>query len=216
MRKIIDISMPLNPEIVQWPGSTEFSVKWTNRIRYGDPVNNSSINLDTHCGTHIDAPLHHIDDGESIDKIPLEMLIGPVYVIDVRGEPLITRKIAEQLDIPGGTKRILFKTDNSRNQNRRTFDENYVAISPDAAEWMVKSRIELVGIDYLSIQRYNSSDQTHNILLKADVGILEGIDLRNVEEGWYTLVCLPLRLIGLEGAPARAILISEPEDLENE
>lgn len=216
MRKIIDISMPLNRGMVNWPGSIEFSVKWTNQIQYEDPVNNSSIIMDTHCGTHLDAPLHHIDGSKSIDNIPLEILIGPVYVIDVQGSPLITRKIVEQLDIPSDAKRILFKTDNSRSQNRRTFDENYVAISADAAEWIVNCGISLVGIDYLSIQRYNSSDQTHKILLEADVVILEGIDLRNVEEGWYSLVCLPLRLIGLEGAPARAILISEPEDLENE
>jgi arylformamidase len=212
MKKIIDISMPLDPDMVQWPRSTKFLVKWTNQIRYGDPVNNSSIIMDTHCGTHIDAPLHHIDDSVSIDKIPLEMLIGSAYVIDVQGAPLITRKIVEQLDIPSDEKRILFKTDNSQNHNRKTFDENYVAISPDAAKWIVNLGIRLVGIDYLSIQRYNSSDQTHKILLEADVVILEGIDLHNVEEGGYTLVCLPLRLIGLEGAPARAILISESED----
>ena len=208
--------MAIDSDMIQWPGSTEFLIKWTDQIRYGDSVNNSSIIMDTHCGTHIDAPLHHIDDGESIDKIPLEMLIGPAYVINAQGIPLITKKIAEQLDIPGGTKRILFKTDNSRNQNRRTFNENYVAISPDAAEWMVKSGIELVGIDYLSIQKYNSSDDTHKILLIANVVIVEGIDLHNVEEGWYTLVCLPLRMKGLEGAPARVILISESEEKENE
>ncbi len=207
MRRIIDISMPLGPGMVRWPGSTKFQFEWTSLIWHGDAVNNSSICMDSHCGTHVDAPLHHFNGRESIDKIPLGILIGPAFVVDFSGVRYITKEKLEASSIPRTVERVLFKTDNSTVKTKKRFNKEFVALSPEAAKWLVHHGIRLAGIDYLSIQRYNSSDATHKILLEANVVIIEGINLHSVREGLYDLVCLPLRMVGLEGAPARAILI---------
>ncbi len=203
---IIDISVPLYKGMPVWPGSVEFRLEQTMSLRSGNEANVSALNCDVHIGTHIETPLHFIEDRESVDRISLNVLCGPVFVADLTRVEAITEKDLSSLDLPEGIERVLFKTKNSRLWEEGGFNPGYVALTEDAARWVVKRGIHLVGIDYLSIQRYHGAPGVHRILLKAGVVILEGLNLLDVPPGKYELVCLPLKLMGAEGAPARAIL----------
>ena len=209
MKKYIDISLPINPDLPIWPGSQKIEFKENLSIKNGDIANESSISISAHTGTHIDAPSHFIDDGLTIDKIPIAKLIGPTFVACIKNIDTITAETLDSSSIPKDVKRLLLLTDNSELWIKKgvKFNEDYVALSPDAAEWIVDRKIELIGIDYLSIQKYNASPDTHIVLLSNDVVILEGLNLENVSEGWHKLICLALKLEGIEGSPARAILV---------
>ena len=208
MRSIIDISLPLDSSLPIWPDSTGVAVERVRDLNKGDCVNNSHLSCDVHAGTHIDAPLHHLADGASVDQIALTDLIGEVYVIELLHTEIITREILEGLPLPGNAQKLLIKTRNSRlwEGKSNVFNPSYVALTPDAAEWIVDSGIRLIGIDYLSVEPFNTGSQTHKILLNAGVIILEGLNLFHVHPGTYELICLPIKLIGAEGAPARVIL----------
>jgi arylformamidase len=160
-------------------------------------------------GTHVDAPLHFVDGAESVDQFNLSTLIGRVHVVDLRGETAITAAKLEAIGITRRARRVIFKTDNSQlwHDEQSEFFEDYVALQPDAAEWLVERGIQLVGIDYLSIAPFHDGVPTHRILLKAGIVILEGLNLWSIPSGRYTLYCLPLNLKGSDGAPARVILI---------
>lgn len=164
--------------------------------------------MDVHVGTHIDAPWHFIADGKTVEEIELNKLLGTAYVADLPGEPEINRQLLEKMDVPGGISRLLLKTDNSEQwlHGMKEFKEDYVALTRSAAEWLVENKFVLVGIDYLSIQKFGDSCLTHEILLGAEIVIVEGLNLANVNEGVYELYCLPLKLAGADGAPARALL----------
>lgn len=191
-----------------WPGSAGFNLAWTNRLDHGDHCNNSSISCDTHVGTHLDAPLHFIRDGSSVDCLPLDILIGPCQVVNFPGKTQITCNDLTPLNLKKNTSRLLLRTDNSNlwDSNRNDFEENFVALTPDAAHWIVKNDIRLVGTDYLSVGSYRDGDKTHQILLEAGVVILEGLNLHGVAPDIYELICLPLKISSAEGAPARAVL----------
>ncbi len=204
---IIDISVPLREGMPAWPGSIGLRREWVKRIDRGDNSNGSAISCDVHLGTHIDAPLHFIDGRESVDLISLEILCGPVFVADLADTDSISEETLSKLNLSGSIKRILFKTKNSALWNEREFDPDYVALTEDAARWIVKKEILLVGIDYLSIQRYLDAPNVHRILLEAGVVVVEGLILSDVLPGPYELFCLPMKLMGSEGAPARAILL---------
>ena len=166
--------------------------------------------MSVHTGTHIDAPYHFLEDGKSVEDIPIALLTGRAYVLHLPDEvDLITRELIEQSTIPPRTKRVLFRTRNSETwkSNRETFDKRYVALTPDAAEYMIKRGVKLVGVDYLSIAPFEDPIPTHDTLLRAGVVIVEGLNLSEVSQGRYTLYCLPLKISGSDGAPARAILI---------
>ena len=209
MKKYYDISVSVSSELPIWPGSQEIRFKRTLDLDQGDIANETAISFSVHTGTHVDAPLHFIPNGNTVDQLHIENLIGEVLVIDVGEAEVITSQLLESLDIPVGTKRLIFKTKNSKLWNSRTdFDPNFVAITADAAEWVVNREIVLVGIDYLSIQRFYDSSDTHIILLKSNVIIIEGLNLSEVPAGNYELICLPIKLKGVEGAPARVILRS--------
>jgi len=213
LKKYIDISLPINSELPIWPGSQKIEFKENLSIKNGDIANESSINISLHTGTHIDAPSHFIDDGLTIDKIPIAKLIGLTFVACIKNINTITAETLDSSSIPQNVKRLLLLTDNTKLWMKKSakFNENYVAISIDAAQWIVDRKIELIGIDYLSIQKYNDSPDTHIILLNNGVVILEGLNLSNVSEGWYELVCLPLKFEGIDGSPARAILINKTD-----
>lgn len=213
---IIDISVPLREGMPAWPGSIGLRREWVKRIDRGDSSNGSAISCDVHLGTHIDAPLHFIDGRESVDLISLEVLCGPVFVADLTGVDSIGKRTLSRLNVSNGVKRILFKTKNSALWNQREFNPDYVALTEDAAEWIAQKDILLVGIDYLSIQRYHGATNVHRILLDAGVAILEGLILSDVLPGHYELFCLPLKLTGSEGAPARAILLPHKETTTDE
>lgn len=209
-RKFIDISLPIDQKVTVWPESTPVEFKKWKNMEIGDKTNDTVYSANVHTGTHIDAPLHYIKDGNSVDQIDFEKLIGRAYVREILGKKEITAGILQSLSIPKDTKRLLLKTDNSRllKDNSKDFYKDFVALTTDAAQWIVDREIELVGIDYLSIQQFKKDSKVHEILLKAGIVILEAIVLDGVKQGYYTLVCLPMKLMGIEAAPVRAILYS--------
>jgi arylformamidase len=184
-----------------------------SRLERGDASNVSELCLGSHTGTHIDPPLQSLVHGAAVDRLPLDVLIGPAHVLDLTG---VTEQIGpRELDaaLPRRVvERVLFKTRNSRywRTTPERFPTDYVALSPDGARWLVDRGIRLVGTDFLSIERFRAPGRpTHHVLLEADAIVLEGLDLGDVEAGEYTLVCLPLKLLGADGGPARAVLIRE-------
>ena len=208
MSKIIDITVPLYHDIPTWPGSIGFQLTKSMSLEAGDIANVSKLYCDVHTGTHVDAPAHFIKQGKTVEQLPLDILIGPVYVAYLPGVSVVTDGHLQDLALPSGTKRLLLRTTNSKlwEAGINEFKKDYVALTPEASEWVVKKGIRLIGIDYLSIQRYNDSSYTHEILLKEGVIILEGLNLSAVKPGYYRLICLPLRLVDADGAPARAVL----------
>ena len=209
MKKYYDISVPISSNLPIWPDTQPIEFQRTLDLDQGDIANDTTICMSVHTGTHVDASLHFVSSGRSVDELPLETLIGPATVIDVGEIEVITAIFLEGLELPNNLKRILFKTKNSRlwnSINSNTFETNFVALSFDAAKWLVNQGIILVGIDYLSIQRFYDGPETHIVFLQSDVVIIEGLNLIDVPTGDYELICLPIKLKGLEGAPSRAIL----------
>jgi arylformamidase len=174
-------------------------------LEAGDPVNVSELDMGAHSGTHVDAPDHFLAAGAGAEALPLEALIGPADVVDataaVTALDLLT---VRDLELPSrGSERILFKTRNSQLWNRDEFSRDFVRLDGEAAAYLVERGVKLLGIDYLSI----GDAEAHRVLLGAGVVCVEGLDLRGIEPGSYELVCLPLKLVGSDGAPARAVLI---------
>jgi arylformamidase len=195
---IHDVSVPLRTGMVVYPGDPEFSIERVMSLAAGDVANVSRIDLGVHTGTHVDAPLHFVDGASSVEALDLDVLVGPAVVVEVPG----TGDIGADA-VVDGAERILFKTRNSAAWAEDGFYEDYASISPEAATRLVEVGARLVGVDYLSV----GGVETHRTLLRAGVIAVEGLDLRGIEPGTYTLVCLPLKLDGSDGAPARAILI---------
>lgn len=204
-----DISLTLSPELPVWPGDPPFKRTYLSEIANGQNSNTSFLEMGAHIGTHVDAPDHFLGDGRTVENLALSVLCGRAYVLDLPGIDLITADILEKAEIPPRTRRILFKTRNSqywaRGENK--FQTDFVGLSKDAAQFLVDKGFKLVGIDYLSIAPYKQSRPTHEALLKAGIVILEGLNLTEVSMGRYTLFCLPLKLAGSDGAPARAMLV---------
>lgn len=208
-RKYIDISVPISPSLPCWPGSPAIQFERSLDLEKGDIATDTTVHFSVHTGTHIDAPLHFLRDGKSVDQIPLETLIGSVYVAEVPVQvEAITVDVLKSLALPDGVQRLLLKTQNSLlwSSGNDKFDPDFVALTAKAAQWLVDRGIMVIGIDYLSIQRFADGPDTHQILLGASVVVIEGLDLSRVEPGEYELFCLPLKLKGVEGAPARVIL----------
>jgi arylformamidase len=216
-RPIIDISAPLRSDLVTWPGVVErFARSTVASFEAGDAMTVSHLHLGAHAGTHVDAPCHFLPDGGGIETIAASALIGPAEVIAVpAGQRVITAALLDEADVPAGTTRLLARTTNSGwSRTASTFDESYVAFDASAATWCVDRGIELVGIDYLSVEPFDADARdypVHKVLLRAGVVVLESLDLAGVSPGTYDLVVLPLLIPGSDGAPARAILVG-PED----
>lgn len=208
MSEIIDISLPLSTALPVWPGTQKFQLTPLYRLSEGDHCNESAYSANIHTGTHIDVPWHFLDDGSKTDALELERMIGSAQVVWFPNIKKITAKILNTIDLPENTKRLIFRTDNSLSwaKSETKFKKDFVALTLDAALWLVAAGIKLVGIDYLSIQLFEDSKQTHEVLLQADILIIEGLNLHEVPSGTYELICLPLAIVGAEGAPARAIL----------
>jgi arylformamidase len=203
--EIVDISQTLQSGIAVWPGDPEFSRQPVLSIVEGLSSNVSAVRMGTHTGTHIDAPLHINGSGNDVAGIPLQACIGPVCVMDfpvetcIRAADLMTREWH-------GVERILFRTRSSRNPEN-CFDRNFVHLDADAAEFLVRKGMLLVGVDAPSVDPFNSSDlPAHNILLGRGIVILEGLRLGHVASGIYNLACVPLKIAGGDGSPVRAIL----------
>ncbi len=207
--KYIDISITTQRGIPVWTNSPGTVVtRSVSPEKDGGYVTVSQIQSDVHTGTHIDAPRHFVAGAKTIEEVPLEKLLGKCYVADFRGKEKITAADLAAANIPEGTTKLLFKTDNSENWKEplHQFKTEYCALTKDAAAWVVEQGIHLVGIDYLSIQLYTGSDETHITLLKNEVVILETINLLEVEAGEYELICLPPKIKDLEGMAVRAVL----------
>ena len=205
--KYIDITFPITKNLPKWPGSVGFEIEW-HMIMPSDINNSSSFSIDSHFGTHLDAPLHFVDKGKSIDEIDFNNLIGRSFVTEIKNIKSISNLDLEAAAIPKECKKLLIKTDNQAywGNNVTEFQEDFSSIDSSGAQWIVERGIHLVGIDYLSIQRFHDGPETHQILLQNEVVILETLKLNKVSVGWYDLICLPLKLKGTEGSPVRAIL----------
>jgi arylformamidase len=209
---IYDISLPISPVLPVWPGDPPVELEKVSSMDAGAHDNISRLACSVHTGTHVDAPHHFLNDHRTIDALLLDVLIGPAQVIQIPEEvTLITAGNLEKAGVSSGTIRLLLKTRNSRLwvQGENKFFKDFVGVSLDGAEWLVHAGVKLVGIDYLSIAPYKQSIPTHQALLRPGMIILEGVDLSAVPPGMYHLFCLPLNLVGSDGAPARAILIDK-------
>ena len=212
MATVVDITLPIRTGQLSWPGDPPVSVRPFFQMATGDAANVSEVRLSSHTGTHVDPPAHFLEGGATVDQLPLGVLIGPAVVVDLTGRPgPLGPADLEGLNLPGGTERVLMKTDNSARWVERldTFPGDYVALAPAGAAWMVERGVRLVGADFLSVEEPGAPGHpTHVTLLSAGVVILEGLDLSAVTPGPYELVCLPLLLAGCDGAPARAVLLT--------
>lgn len=209
--KIYDVSVSLSGATPTYPGDPGIKIEEWLTLANGDNANVSFMRLGVHSGTHVDAPAHFIEGAAKVDSLPLDSLIGEAEVVEVANEiPVIDANFVAA-NCPRGSQRILFKTRNSSfwNNPQDGFREDYTYMDPKAAKLLVESGVRLVGIDYLSVEQFQSTKfETHHVLLSNAVVILEGLDLRGVPRGRYELICLPLKLEGGsgDGAPARVVL----------
>lgn len=211
--RIHDISRPIVAGGTIYPGNPAIRIRAAQAIAAGASANVSELVLGSHTGTHCDAPRHFADDGAPVDALPLEALIGPARVVQLDAG---VRAVGERELAPfalAGTTRVLLRTGNSAQPLDAPFREEYAYLAPDGADYLVRLGVCLVGIDSLSIEQFHSGHhRTHLTLLGAGVVIVEGLALGAVAPGTYDLICLPLRLAGLDGAPARAVLIDTGPD----
>jgi arylformamidase len=203
----IDISVPLCNAMVTWPTQPPVRIERCDDMGRGDICNQSTVSMSIHTGTHMDAPLHFVREGISINRIPLDIAVGPARVIEIQD----TESIKPQELVPHHIRhgeRILLKTQNSRRSRQtNTFIEDFVFISEEAARFLVECGVSVVGVDYISVAGFKSDPvKTHQILLEAGIWLIEWLDLSDAEPGNYELICLPLRIDQGDGAPARAIL----------
>lgn len=203
----IDVSVPLHTGMVHWPDNPPVSIERELNMDRGDVCNVSKMSMGVHTGTHMDAPIHFIHGGIGIDQMPLTASIGRARVIEIGDTVSIKPGELAGHDIQRG-ERILFKTRNSaRCWQSDDFVEDFVYIAHEAAQYLAALGVQTVGVDYLSVGgSHVDGPETHQALLGGGVWIIEGLNLSQVEPGDYDLICLPLRIVGGDGAPARAIL----------
>lgn len=208
--RIYDITLTISDRLPVWPGDPPVRVSRVLDLARGDAVTLTHLDMGAHTGTHVDAPAHFIPGGATVETLPLEVLTGPARVVHLPDVDIITAEVLAAANIPPGATRVLFRTRNSDlwARGEREFRPDFVALSEDAARWLVARGVRLVGVDYLSVAGFDDPRPVHEILLRAGVVIVEGLDLSAVPAGEYDLVCLPLKIAGAEGAPARAILIT--------
>ena len=206
--KVHDISLPIQAGLPTWPGSEGFRTRASMEIAKADPANVTVLEMDIHTGTHVESGLHFLADGAPIESIGLEQLVGAADVVEIEGDA-VTAATLESAGIPTDCRRLLLKTANSARwaAGWGDFDTEYVSLAPDAAAWAADRGLRLVGIDHLSIQQWGNDGETHRILMRAGVAILEGLNLASIAPGRYTLVAAPVRLVGIEAAPVRALLL---------
>jgi arylformamidase len=207
---IYDVSLPLASGGLVYPGNPPISITPQQSISQGGSSNVSRIDFGSHTGTHVDAPKHFFDDGAGVDAIPLEVLMGPARLLAF-GDTVTSIGEAELSahDLTGVT-RLLLKTRNSKwlATGRAEFHKDYTYVAPDGADYLAKLGVRLVGVDYLSIEQFHSGHhKTHRTLLEQGIVIVEGLLLHEPPAGDYHFRCLPLRLAGLDGAPARAVVV---------
>ncbi len=208
--KIYDLTAPISPSLVVWEGDPPVSLSHVAHLDNGDDYTVTRMNMGAHTGTHVDAPAHFVRGGAGVEALDLHALVGPVQVVDTGDAEVLTWDVLDALPIDPTIPRVLFRTSNSDRHlmAQPRFVEDYVALDSSGASWLVGRHIRLVGIDYLSISAYHDLIPPHQILLGAGIIPVEGLLLWDIEPGLYQLFCLPLKLSGSDGAPARVILLS--------
>ncbi|MBI9017886.1 MAG: cyclase family protein [Phycisphaerae bacterium] len=210
MKKIYDISMSLENDMLIYPKDIPYERQMQRSFAKGDSSNVSCFTSTAHLGTHVDSPLHYVKDGYGVEAMPLDQLVGPADVLDCTGHASVTAKLIEPM-LKDDTQRVLFKTDNSldlKKNPKGPFNRAFVFVSGCAAKLCLERGIKSVAIDYLSIDESgNPAKSAHHILLENNIAIIEGVLLADIEPGRYFLSCLPLKMVGADGAPARAVLI---------
>jgi arylformamidase len=208
-RRIIDISVPNQAGMHFYPGDPVMKIDAVRRIENGDVCNLSLLTLGSHTGTHVDAPRHFLADGAPLGGVTMDRMVGEALVADLRGRPAIDAAALRAVpDLRRGDI-LLCRTDNSARWASPEFRRDFTYVTADAAEVLVERDVRALGMDYLSIEQFGSTDfPVHKRLLGAGIFVIEGLDLSAVDPGRYTLVCLPLKFPELDGAPARAILLA--------
>ncbi|GCC10347.1 kynurenine formamidase [archaeon] len=210
--EIIDISVSVYDGMKVFPGDPTVAVLPHSRIARGDVANVSELHMGTHTGTHMDPPLHFFIEGMDVSHISLKRLIGECYVLDMESiEKKITREELYPKRSLFKNKILLLKTGNSRLLEDEKFHTDYVYLTKDGAELLVKQKVKLVGIDYLSIEEYGGSGEVHRTLLGSGTPVIETLNMSGIEEGEYFFTFLPLKIKGGDGGPGRAVLIKKEE-----
>jgi arylformamidase len=211
--RLIDLTLPISPDLLVWPGDPPVAVVPRLQLAEGDSANVSELTMGTHTGTHVDPPNHFVPGAVGIDQVPLDRLFGEAVVADARHlDRPIQPEDLDALQLPAGATRVLLRTANSELWRRPpvAFPDRYACLTPDAAAWVVERGIQLIGVDFLSVEQKGAEGHpVHHILLENGVVIVEGLNLGDVEPGTYTLACLPLKIVDGDGGPARAILIAD-------
>jgi arylformamidase len=210
--RIVDVTLTLRPDMPTWPGEQGPVIRPHSRIADGKPANVSVLTFANHTGTHVDPPVHFIEGAASVEQMPLDAMIGPCRVLRYDAHIPISGMWLDEQGLPRSVTRLLFRTPNSElwRDPAHAFVRQFVALDPSAAEWCVEHGIALVGVDYLSIEPFGSSPKGHPVhktLLRANVVIIEGLDLHEADAGDYELVCLPVKIQQGDGAPARVVLL---------
>jgi arylformamidase len=208
---IHDATVPLRADLPTYPGEAGARLRHIKALARGDVADVRELTLALHTGTHVDAPGHFIPGAETIEALPLDVLVGPCRVVDVAAAPHVTAAALEAALGRDAPERLLLRTRNSSGPSpvweSARFEPGFAAIAADGAQWLVDRGVRLVGVDYLSIEPFEAKEPlTHRILLGARVVAVEGLDLRAVPAGRYRLYCLPIPLVGADGAPARVLL----------
>jgi len=204
--KLIDVTVPLDANLPTYPGNTPFQLDAVKRRARGDSSNVSSLRMSVHAGTHVDAPRHFFEEGPGAEALALDMLCGRTRVIELTTRRAVTAEDLAPHDLTEDV-RVLIKTPNSRFWGSAVFHEDFVGLTEAAARFIVEHGIKLVGVDYLSVEEYKRPGApAHHMLLGAGTIVIEGLNLRDVDPGTYEMFCLPLAIVGADGAPARVIL----------
>lgn len=207
-KEFYDLTLEIHNDSTIFPGDPKVNLTAFQSIKHGDVCNITNLNLGSHTGTHIDAPKHFYDEGKTIDLIPFTSLIGKVKLFDLSyvNNNKICREDLDKLDIEENDI-VFIKTTNSQLYNELKFSKEYVYLDSSAAKYLAKKKIATLGFDYFSVEKYDADiSEVHYILLKENVVIIEGLDLRAVTEGYYDVYALPLRLKNIDGSPVRVII----------
>jgi len=204
--KLIDVTVPLDSNVPTYPGNTPFQVEAIKRLANGDSSNVSTLHLSAHAGTHVDAPRHFFDDGAGAEHLPLEMLCGRARVIELTTRKGVTPDDLAPFDLTEDV-RLLIKTHNSKLWGSPVFYDDYIGVTEPAARFLVEHGVKLLGVDYVSVEEFRKPGApAHRTLLGAGTIVIEGLNLRDVDPGTYEMFCLPLSIVGADGAPARVVL----------
>jgi arylformamidase len=204
--KLFDVTVPLDAALPTYPHNTPFTLEAIKRLARGDSSNVSTLHMSAHAGTHVDAPRHFFDEGAGTEALSLDLLMGRARVIEVASRSGVSAEDLRAFDLSDDI-RVLIKTHNSELWGSPEFHTDYVGVTESGAKYLVEHGIKVVGVDYLTVEVFkNPGAPAHHALLGAGTIVIEGLDLRTVDAGIYDMICLPLRIVGSDGAPARVVL----------